>query len=50
MAMLSNISGGGILDLINRISNNFTSNGPYPQQYGYGNQQQMGNQQYGASM
>lgn len=50
MAMLSKITGGGILDLINRISENFTSNGPmYPQSYGgYGNQQSFQNQGYGA--
>jgi len=47
--MLSKISGGGILDFINRISLNFTTNGPmYPPPYGgYRNQQQFGNQGYG---
>jgi hypothetical protein len=57
MAMLSKITGGGILDLINRISENFTFNRPYPPSYGgggYGNQpygnQGYGAQQYGNSM
>lgn len=47
--MLSKITGGGIFDLINRISQNFTSNGPYPPSYGgYGNQPSYPNQGYGA--